>query len=317
MIAFPSRVGSKRWPVTSLIRWSRSPHHASRRRMTAPLSRAATRRRGQCSTSAQTRRLVQPLTRVAFVPSAALVARTAALHAVAVGGDVFDPALRTGEDVDLVWRLHTAGWRIRYDAAATVTHHEPDRWRVLMRRRFRYGTSAGPLARRHPEAMAPLVLNAWPGATVAGSVVASPAIAALGYLGSIVQSRRALLRAKVSPQRAVPMATSGVVQSWLASGRFAIGCAVRSPLLLAGLLVRRTRLGALALLLAPPLLNWWRGGRQLDPARFTVAHIADDVVYGAGVWAGAVAERTAVPLTPISTSRARSRMQLNHQKKER
>ena len=258
--------------------------------------------------------LVRPLTGVAFIPSAALVARTAALHAVAVSGDVFDPAMRTGEDVDLVWRLHKAGWRIRYDAAATVTHHEPDRWRVLMSRRFRYGASAGPLARRHPDAMPPLVLNAWPGTAVAGAIVASPPIAALGYLGSIVQTRRALGRAKVSPQRAVPMASSGVLQTWLSCGRFATQ--LLSPLLLAGLLLRRTRLGALSLLLGPPVLNWLRGGRQLDPARFAVAHIADDVAYGAGVWASALAEHTAVPLTPISTSRARSNMQSN-EKKER
>lgn len=256
--------------------------------------------------------LVRPLSRVAFIPSAALVARTAALQSVAVGGEVFDPAMRTGEDVDLIWRLHKAGWRIRYDAAATVTHHEPDLWRVLMRRRFRYGTSAGPLACRHPEAMPPLVLNAWPGTAVAGALVASPPVAAFGYLGSIAQTRRALTRAKVPVGRTFPMAGGAVVQTWLASGRFATQ--LFSPLLLAALLIRRTRLGALSLLLGPPLLNWWRSGRRLDPARFATAHIADDIAYGAGVWAGAIGERTAIPLTPISTGRARARLQFNEQK---
>src|SRR5690348_12528826 len=56
---------------------------------------------------------VVPGTRVAYVPTAALVVRRAALGG-AGAGSVFDPALRWGEDVDLVWRLHAAGWRIRY-----------------------------------------------------------------------------------------------------------------------------------------------------------------------------------------------------------
>src|SRR5215469_3383263 len=66
-----------------------------------------------------------PGTRVAYVPTAALVVRRAALvpaggpggvfdaaRPAAETGGVFDPALRWGEDVDLVWRLHDAGWRI-------------------------------------------------------------------------------------------------------------------------------------------------------------------------------------------------------------
>ena len=54
---------------------------------------------------------VVPGTRVAYVPTAALVVRRAALARGAGAGSVFDPALRWGEDVDLVWRLHAAGWR--------------------------------------------------------------------------------------------------------------------------------------------------------------------------------------------------------------
>src|SRR5690349_18805966 len=59
---------------------------------------------------------VVPGTRVAYVPTAALVARRAALAGSAGAGSgrgggagastVFDPALRWGEDVDLVSRLH-------------------------------------------------------------------------------------------------------------------------------------------------------------------------------------------------------------------
>ena len=54
---------------------------------------------------------VVPGTRVAYVPTAALLARRAALVQSAGPDGVFDPSLRRGEDVDLVWRLHEAGWR--------------------------------------------------------------------------------------------------------------------------------------------------------------------------------------------------------------
>ena len=62
---------------------------------------------------------VAPLTRVAYVPTAALVARRAAI------GDGFDEALRYGEDVNLVWRLIEAGWRVRFEPAVRVAHTEP------------------------------------------------------------------------------------------------------------------------------------------------------------------------------------------------
>ena len=107
---------------------------------------------------------VVPGTRVAYVPTAALVVRRAALAPAAGPGGVFDPALRWGEDVDLVWRLHDAGWRIRYDPAVRVAHHEPRGWAALLTRRFRYGTSAAPLAARHPGQVPPLVLHPWPAA---------------------------------------------------------------------------------------------------------------------------------------------------------
>ncbi len=111
--------------------------------------------------------LVRPGSRVSYAPTAALVVRRSALDSLGAGPDVFDPALRYGEDVDLVWRLVSGGWRIRYDPAVCVPHEGPDTWAGLLERRFRYGTSAAPLARRHPDSMAPLVLHPWPAIAVA------------------------------------------------------------------------------------------------------------------------------------------------------
>src|SRR5260370_7539502 len=100
---------------------------------------------------------VAPLTRLAYVPTAALLARCSAI----VGGG-FDPGLRYGEDVDLIWRMIAAGWRVRYDPAAEVRHVEPERWAAVLARRLRYGKSAAPLAPRHPGLVPPLIVQAWP-----------------------------------------------------------------------------------------------------------------------------------------------------------
>ena len=56
---------------------------------------------------------VRPLSAVSYVPSAALLARRDAL------GDGFDETMRVAEDVDLVWRLAAAGWRVRYEPRGT------------------------------------------------------------------------------------------------------------------------------------------------------------------------------------------------------
>ena len=56
--------------------------------------------------------LVVPRSRVAYVPSAAMLVRRAAV------GAGFDAGMHVAEDVDLVLRLHAAGWRLRYEPAA-------------------------------------------------------------------------------------------------------------------------------------------------------------------------------------------------------
>ena len=100
---------------------------------------------------------VRPGSRIPFVPSAALLVRTD----VALGSDLFDPALRGGEDVDLVWRLNEAGWDVRYVPSSTVTHGARTSLRDFLARRAFYGTTAGPLSRRHGEAVAPVHLSGW------------------------------------------------------------------------------------------------------------------------------------------------------------
>ncbi|MDA0161834.1 mycofactocin biosynthesis glycosyltransferase MftF [Solirubrobacter ginsenosidimutans] len=87
--------------------------------------------------------IVGPGRRIGYVPAAALVVRRAALG----------ERMRFGEDVDLVWRLAAAGWIVRYEPAAVVEHPHRATLRAWLAQRAAYGSSAGPLARRHPGKM--------------------------------------------------------------------------------------------------------------------------------------------------------------------
>jgi mycofactocin system glycosyltransferase len=231
---------------------------------------------------------VAPGTRLAYVPTAALLARRAALPD-------FDPALRYGEDVDLVWRLHAAGWRIRYDPSVHVRHHEPRTWPALLARRFRYGTSAGPLARRHPAAMAPLVLLPWPAITVAGLLTANP-VAALGFGAALAANTRTLRRSGLPTTGVVAATWRNVYQTLLGLSRY--GTQFAAPLLIAGLCDRRTRTPAAALLLTRPLITYATRRPAIDAIRYTLGSIADDIAYGSGVFSGCVRARTVTPLVP-------------------
>ncbi|MBW8482688.1 mycofactocin biosynthesis glycosyltransferase MftF [Actinomadura parmotrematis] len=242
---------------------------------------------------------VVPRTRISYVPTAALVARAAALTAVARDGAVFDAAMRVGEDVDLVWRLHEQGWRIRYDPAVRVGHHEPPTWRGLLERRFRYGTSVAPLAQRHPGAVPPLVLHPWPAVTVAALLAGRPFAAAAAFGASNLVMLRTLRQAGV-PTEGTPRAMLDAVrQTWLGTGRYATQFAAPA---LAALIVaggRRRRLAAASLLLGPAFNTWRERRPDLGPARYALGSIADDVAYGAGVWTGCWKARTLAPVRPL------------------
>jgi mycofactocin system glycosyltransferase len=241
---------------------------------------------------------VAPMTRVSYVPTAALLVRRVAL------GDGFDEALRYGEDVDLVWRLIEAGWRVRYEPDVRVTHTEPGSFPELLCRRFHYGTSAAPLMRRHPGAVTPLVLQPGPAITMAALLARRPVVAAAAF--AIATGRLThRLRANGLPARGVirPMA-GGVGQTWLGTGRWCGQYAAPALLLLTARPGGRTpgtrwgrRLAAASLLAGPPLAEWARS-RNGGPLRFTAATLADQAAYGAGVYVGCVRERLISPVLP-------------------
>lgn len=238
--------------------------------------------------------------RVSYVPSAVLVLRRGAL----LDADGFDPALRVGEDVDLVWRLVDRGHRVRFDPSVHVPHEEPAGWAPTLARRFRYGTSAAPLGQRHPESVAPLLISPWLGATVIAVLARRPVPAAAAFAGAWCSQAYSLRRADVPRAGLTRALAEGVRQTWLGAGRF--GTQFAAPLLVAVAVGGRggNRVAALSLLLGPSLTDWY-AGRRGDPVRYTLAHLADDIAYGGGVLAGCARLRTFTPLRPRLTNRRR------------
>lgn len=243
---------------------------------------------------------VRPGSRVSYVPSAALLVR----RDLATGPALFDPSLRGGEDVDLVWRLVEAGWDVRYEPASIVLHSghlEPGPH--LARTAF-YGSTAGPLARRHPGRMAPASISGWSLAVWAFTLGRRPALAQATLAASVaILATRltGLVRDPVSV--AVRIAGVGTARSALPT----LGNMARawSPALVAGLAFRRTRKAAALALLLPAAHDW---AGQTDVAGlvpYLAMHVADDVAYGAGLWAGCARARTAEPLVPRVSWRSR------------
>ncbi|HSY16621.1 MAG TPA: mycofactocin biosynthesis glycosyltransferase MftF [Jatrophihabitantaceae bacterium] len=260
---------------------------------------------------------VVPTSRVAYVPTAALLVRRGGLLDIAgasagdagiSGAGVFDEGLRFGEDVDLIWRLHRAGWRVRYDPAVQVRHREPDSWRGLLARRFHYGTSAAPLARRHPAALAPLVVTPEAALAVTGLLTGRPSLAAAGLAATVARTRGALRAAGLPRTDGTRKSVASIYRTWLGAGRY--GTQLASPLLAAALVLpggrnpRRRRVAVASLLLGPAVAGWATRRPRLDPGRFVLGAIADDIAYGAGVWVGCARNRTTGPLRPVLARRS-------------
>ena len=72
--------------------------------------------------------------------------------------------------------------------------------------------------------------------------------------------------------------------------------------LVLAVVLRRTRSIVLAAATVPPLLDWAAGRTSLGPVRYVALRVADDVAYGAGLWAGVIEHRRIGALTPKFTN---------------
>lgn len=236
---------------------------------------------------------VRPDAAVSFVPTATIAVRRSAFEEV--GG--FDEELHFGEDVDFVWRLGAAGWDVRYDSRVIARHHHRRRPTDVARRRWLYGTSSGPLAHRHPGAMAavrgsPWTLGAWL-ALLAGAPVPAAVLVAWSWVG-LARALRHLPGAGRVAARLVLGGTVGLTRPLASALTRSWG-----PLTLA-VGMARPRVGRRLLLLmaAGKALEWVERRPPLDPATFGVLGILDDLVFCGGVWEGCFRCRVATPLLP-------------------
>jgi GT2 family glycosyltransferase len=276
---------------------------------------------------------VRPGARVSYVPGAALVVRKAA------AGEGFRDGMYVGEDVDFVWRMPAAGWRVRYEPGAVMGHDHRVTFRAWFSRRADYGTSAAALEELHPGAVRPLYASWWTAGAWAAALSGHPGTAAaLTATATAVLSRR-LARvtgerwpfpgwpadnsnrspastsdnSKMRLRSALPLESA----AWQLAARLAGGgtIAAARPLgsamsrtwwpiaIPAALAVKKLRLPVAALILAPPLLDWADRRPPLDPARYVAARLLDDAAYSLGVWQGCLARRTIRPLLPVIGSK--------------
>ena len=299
--------------------------------------------------------IVRPGARVSYVPGAALVVRRSA------AGAGFAPGMYVGEDVDFVWRLSAAGWRVRYEPGAVMAHDHRVRFRAWFARRADYGTSAAALEHLHPGAVRPLYVSWWTAgawtAALSGRLVTAAALtgtatallahrlsrvtgerwplpsrpAAAGNKG-VLEESGSLPTSGCGQRSTIPIeprhapdnskkrsrwTASGEAAAWRLAVRLVAGGTVEAgrplgsalsrtwwPIAVpAAIAVPKLRLPVAALVIAPPLLDWFDRRPPLDPARYVAARLLDDAAYSLGVWKGCLDRRTFRPLLPVIGAR--------------
>jgi mycofactocin system glycosyltransferase len=236
---------------------------------------------------------VRAATRVGWLPAAVLLCDVAAIRSVTG----FDETMRTGEDVDLVWRLDAAGFRCRYEPSIEVLHERRATLDGFVRQRIGYGESTTALHRRHGDKVAP-ARGSW-------SSVSSWTALVLGFpivAGGAAIATAAMLSRKL---RFVPdTASESVRLAWMTHlqvGRNLASAVTRVwwPIaIVASVFSRRARVALCAAAVVPALADWWEKRPRLDPVRFMVLRIIDDAAYGTGVWKTAVRERNVSAILP-------------------
>lgn len=235
---------------------------------------------------------VAPRSRIGYVPAAALVLRRAAL------GSGFTETLRVGEDVDLVWRLHAAGWRVRYEPGAVVVHDHRVALVPWAGRKFVYGTSAGPLAARHPGQVPPAVISVFALLPLALLRTRHPAAAALAAGLAAAGLARRLPSFPGRGWAAARLMATGCLSTGygLAAAATRAWLPVTVVLLIRYSATRRTIAAGVAAAMA---YGWGTRRPRQDPIRWALAALADDACYCAGLWVGALRAGTMGPLLPV------------------
>lgn len=241
---------------------------------------------------------------ISYMPSCNLIIRRSLL--LRVGG--FDPAMRLGEDVDLIWRALATGAQARYVAEGAVVHHHRVRLGALLRRRADYASSEADLQRRHPAGRRTMALPRMALALLAAliAVWSAPALAGLIGAGIAVALAREIGRKRRELQRhGVHLPRGRVTAAVLLQHRAAfyhLGANVTRyyslPLLALALLWRPLLPALLLLCLTPPALDYYRLRPRLSLPLFVGLYWLELGAYQIGVWRGCRERRTLRPLAP-------------------
>ena len=222
------------------------------------------------------------------------------------------PSLRVGEDVDLVWRLHDAGHRVRYDPTSEARHDTRPTMKGWLGRKYVYGSGGAALAARHGNKLAPAVLT--PSYAVAAAALllrdrrAFP-IAAIALASGAWSVRTALPESAGREAIAVRLAARGLL--WAVRQESALLLRHWWPAALCGALASRRIGRAVAAAVAVDavvavLEQREQRDSQPRPALATIfaGRRLDDLAYGAGLWWGAVragSPRALLPRRPSSS----------------
>ena len=241
--------------------------------------------------------LVRPVSRVSYVPSAVLVARTSTLREAGA----FDSSMRVGEDVDLIWRLVESGSWCRYVPSVQCNHAPRASYKGLLRQRFHYGSSAARLDVQHPYSAAPFRSHL---------LFTIPAAALL--MGYLFVALFAVIPAAAFVMFSLRTTTIGlktklfVTQKGLTSSTTLLARAISRawwPLFFLVAFVS-LRLGSMLTfsVLVPPVWGVVRRKPRYT-LRYLGTRILDNGAYGLGVWSGALHARKFRCLLPVITAR--------------
>jgi mycofactocin system glycosyltransferase len=246
---------------------------------------------------------VIPYTSVSYVPSAAIICRTAALREISG----FDETMRSGEDVDLCWRLVEAGARLRYEPIAQVAHDHRTDLRDWVARKAFYGGSAAPLSVRHPDKIAPLMISGW--ALAAWILMAFGS--SFGYLASLfvagLTGRRVANSMQGAETQISDVVTVAARSLWSAALQLASAiCRHYWPVaLLAAILFRPCRRVVVVAAVVDGVVDWASRRQAADDDAQPIGLLTylllkriDDLAYGLGLWYGVLRERNFGPLKP-------------------
>ena len=199
-----------------------------------------------------------------------------------------------------MWRVHAAGWRVRYEPAAAVRHDHRTDLLPWLRRKAYYGTGAAPLAARHGSDVAPLVLTPWTTALTVAVLAQrrwSLPVAALVGLGVTVSIGRKVHDEERPVRTAASLTALGAVSALRQAGPRSPGTTGRWPCS-----PPPGPAAPAAPCWSPPSPTGCSTTVGCSPtstrSRFTLARRLDDLAYGTGLWAGAVRARDPRSLVP-------------------